>query len=152
MSLSLGYIFGFLLAAVLCLNTADAVLKCWRCATDVSNGEFCNDPFNPSAITEQQRYWSYVNCTYTAGVRSVNARPVCKKLVQEVYDKRVITRSCFYEDVDDPADKCARDTTSSYVKTIFCEACSSDGCNGVSGLMPYATLLGLTAVIVNLIK
>nr|DAA03785.1 TPA_inf: HDC03502 [Drosophila melanogaster] len=60
-----------------------AVLRCWRCSTDVSNGEFCNDPFMPETISEQQRYWSYVNCTYSVGAKSVNARPVCKKLVQE---------------------------------------------------------------------
>lgn len=59
------------------------MLRCWRCSTDVSNGEFCNDPFQPDSISEQQRYWSYVNCTYSVGVKSVNARPVCKKLVQE---------------------------------------------------------------------
>ncbi|XP_075153326.1 UPAR/Ly6 domain-containing protein twit [Haematobia irritans] len=149
---SRGYIFAFVLIAILCLTSADGVLKCWRCSTDVSNGEFCNDPFDPSAITDQQRYWSYVNCTYTASVRSVNARPVCKKLVQEVYDKRVISRSCFYEDIDDPSDKCARDTTSSYIKTIYCETCSTDGCNGVSGLVPYGTLLALAAFLVKLIK
>lgn len=62
---------------------AQEILRCWRCSTDVSNGEFCNDPFNPNSISDQQRYWSYVNCTYSAGVKSVNARPVCKKLVQE---------------------------------------------------------------------
>uniref|UniRef100_A0A1A9ZFI6 Protein quiver n=1 Tax=Glossina pallidipes TaxID=7398 RepID=A0A1A9ZFI6_GLOPL len=64
--------------------SAQEILRCWRCSTDVSNGEFCNDPFNPNSISDQQRYWSYVNCTYSAGVKSVNARPVCKKLVQEV--------------------------------------------------------------------
>jgi len=37
----------------------------------------------PETISEQQRYWSYVNCTYSVGAKSVNARPVCKKLVQE---------------------------------------------------------------------
>lgn len=63
--------------------SASAVLRCWRCSTDVSNGEFCNDPFMPETISEQQRYWSYVNCTYSVGAKSVNARPVCKKLVQE---------------------------------------------------------------------
>ncbi|XP_037805949.1 uncharacterized protein LOC119600023 [Lucilia sericata] len=149
---SFGYICALLFLTVLCLNTAEAVLKCWRCSTDVSNGEFCNDPFDPYSITDQQRYWSYVNCTYSVGVKSVNARPVCKKLVQEVYGKRVIARSCFYEDVDDPADKCARDTTSSYIKTVFCQTCSSDGCNGVSGLVPYATLLLASTFIIKLFK
>ncbi|KRG03411.1 uncharacterized protein LOC6577351 isoform X2 [Drosophila mojavensis] len=119
------------------------VLRCWRCSTDVSNGEFCNDPFQSESISEQQRYWSYVNCTYSVGVKSVNARPVCKKLVQEVYGKRVISRSCFYEDVDDPADKCAMDTTSSYIKTIYCRTCTTDGCNSAGGLSGLAGLLVL---------
>ncbi|KAH8262702.1 hypothetical protein KR026_007475 [Drosophila bipectinata] len=120
---------------------ASAVLRCWRCSTDVSNGEFCNDPFEPSTISEQQRYWSYVNCTYSVGVKSVNARPVCKKLVQEVYGKRVVSRSCFYEDVDDPSDKCAMDQTSSYIKTVYCRTCTTDGCNGGTGSAPLAALI-----------
>ncbi|XP_030383327.1 uncharacterized protein LOC115630804 [Scaptodrosophila lebanonensis] len=145
-----------LLAFALCFNAADAVLRCWRCSTDVSNGEFCNDPFQPDSISEQQRYWSYVNCTYSVGVKSVNARPVCKKLVQEVYGKRVISRSCFYEDMDDPADKCAMDTTSSYIKTVFCRTCTSDGCNGASSYAPLSALLllllPLTAMLAPLCK
>ncbi|EDW29224.1 GL18525 [Drosophila persimilis] len=126
---------------LLCLNAASGVLRCWRCSTDVSNGEFCNDPFQPDSISEQQRYWSYVNCTYSVGVKSVNARPVCKKLVQEVYGKRVISRSCFYEDMDDPADKCAMDQTSSYIKTVYCRTCTTDGCNGSGGISPLMALL-----------
>ncbi|TDG44840.1 hypothetical protein AWZ03_008737 [Drosophila navojoa] len=132
-----------LLSLALSLSTASGVLRCWRCSTDVSNGEFCNDPFQSESISEQQRYWSYVNCTYSVGVKSVNARPVCKKLVQEVYGKRVISRSCFYEDVDDPADKCAMDTTSSYIKTIYCRTCTTDGCNSAGGLSGLVGLLVL---------
>ncbi|XP_062141837.1 uncharacterized protein LOC133849763 [Drosophila sulfurigaster albostrigata] len=125
------------------LNAASAVLRCWRCSTDVSNGEFCNDPFQPDTISEQQRYWSYVNCTYSVGAKSMNTRPVCKKLVQEVYGKRVIARSCFYEDMDDPADKCAMDTTSSYTKTVYCRTCTTDGCNSSGGLTAMLGLLFL---------
>ncbi|SPP79596.1 uncharacterized protein LOC117581803 [Drosophila guanche] len=138
---STGCLLLALLSLLLCLNAASAVLRCWRCSTDVSNGEFCNDPFQPDSISEQQRYWSYVNCTYSVGVKSVNARPVCKKLVQEVYGKRVISRSCFYEDMDDPADKCAMDQTSSYIKTVYCRTCTTDGCNGSGGISPLLALL-----------
>ncbi|XP_064538991.1 UPAR/Ly6 domain-containing protein twit isoform X1 [Drosophila montana] len=132
-----------LLSLALSLDTASGVLRCWRCSTDVSNGEFCNDPFQSDSISEQQRYWSYVNCTYSVGVKSVNARPVCKKLVQEVYGKRVISRSCFYEDVDDAPDKCAMDTTSSYIKTVYCRTCTTDGCNSAGGLSGLVGLLVL---------
>ncbi|XP_037927616.1 uncharacterized protein LOC119662132 [Teleopsis dalmanni] len=135
-----------LLALVLDCNTANAILRCWRCSTDVSNGEFCNDPFQPEFITDQQRYWSYVNCTYSVGVKSVNARPVCKKLVQEVYGKRVTSRSCFYEDMDDAPDKCARENTSSYIKTIFCQTCNTDGCNGAAAYTPFTALIILSII------
>ncbi|ALC39566.1 CG31676, partial [Drosophila busckii] len=133
---------------------ASASLRCWRCSTDVSNGEFCNDPFQPDSISEQLRYWSYVNCTNSVGVKSVNARPVCKKLVQEVYGKRVISRSCFYEDVDDSPDKCAMDTTSSYIKTVYCRTCTTDGCNAASGVsrLLWLLLLPLLAALRQLCK
>lgn len=58
-----------------------------------------------------------------------------------VYGKRVISRSCFYEDVDDPADKCAMDTTSSYMKTVYCRTCTTDGCNAAGGLSAWLGLL-----------
>ncbi|XP_067623005.1 UPAR/Ly6 domain-containing protein twit [Eurosta solidaginis] len=140
----------FILALVLGLalgsTAVDALLKCWRCSTDVSNGVFCDDPFDPEFISDQQRYWSYVNCSYSAGFKSVNARPVCKKLVQEVYGKRVITRSCFYEDFDDTSDRCGHETSSSYIKTVFCQTCSTDGCNGVTAFTPYVSLMLLPFV------
>jgi len=144
------YLFAVLLIVAISLNTVDATLKCWRCSTDVSNGEFCNDPFDPQYISDQQRYWSYVNCTYSIGVKSVNARPVCKKLVQEVYGKRVIARSCFYEEINDSPDKCARDPTSSYIKTVFCQTCTTDGCNGATGFAPFAALILIPAVLIKL--
>jgi len=60
-----------------------------------------------------------------------------------VYGKRVISRSCFYEDMDDSADKCANDQTSSYIKTVYCRTCTTDGCNGASGATPRVLLLML---------
>ncbi|XP_017082534.2 LOW QUALITY PROTEIN: uncharacterized protein LOC108115541 [Drosophila eugracilis] len=138
-----------LLSLLMFFNPASAVLRCWRCSTDVSNGEFCNDPFMPETISEQQRYWSYVNCTYSVGAKSVNARPVCKKLVQEVYGKRVISRSCFYEDMDDSPNKCANDQTSSYIKTVYCRTCTTDGCNGGSASTPLILLLMLPLLLAS---
>lgn len=43
---------------------AASALKCWRCTSDTSNGEFCDDPFDESALTEQQRRWTYVECSF----------------------------------------------------------------------------------------
>lgn len=72
-------LFGFTFG----LTAANEPLKCWRCTTDTSKGEFCDDPFDPSAITEKLRYWSYVNCSSFMNPRAINAKPACKKLVQE---------------------------------------------------------------------
>ncbi|XP_004524804.1 uncharacterized protein LOC101450536 [Ceratitis capitata] len=147
-------ILSLLVALALGSTAVDAVLKCWRCSTDVSNGGFCDDPFDPEFISDQQRYWSYVNCSYSTNFKSVNARPVCKKLVQEVYGKRVISRSCFYEDYDDSSDRCGHETTSSYIKTVFCQTCNTDGCNGAAAFSPFIALvfLPIAAMLTKLMK
>lgn len=70
----------------LCSFLASAI-KCWRCSSDASNAAFCNDPFDASIISDQQRRWSYVECTYPPGQlnpysNSANQRAVCKKVKQ----------------------------------------------------------------------
>ncbi|XP_055376057.1 uncharacterized protein LOC129608525 isoform X2 [Condylostylus longicornis] len=125
----------YLLASVSIISalvlTANA-LKCWRCSSDATNGAFCSDPFDPEIITDQQKYWSYVNCTYPYNFNQQSAnviRPVCKKLVQEIYGKVVVSRSCFYEDISEAPEKCYLDNFPSYVRTIYCQTCPTDGCN-----------------------
>lgn len=61
-----------------------SAIKCWRCSSDASNAAFCNDPFDASIISDQQRRWSYVECTYPPGQlnpysQASNQRAVCKK-------------------------------------------------------------------------
>ncbi|KAL5281187.1 hypothetical protein ACFFRR_004918 [Megaselia abdita] len=141
---------GFILSAVLVItvfvNNSDALLKCWRCSSDATNGQFCADPFDQEIITDQQRYWSYVNCTYAYGVKTPTTRPACKKLVQEIYGKIVVSRSCFYEDVSDATDKCSRDNYPSYIRTLHCSTCTTDGCNGASGFEPVMVMIFIAAL------
>lgn len=71
------FLFSFLASAI----------KCWRCSSDASNAAFCNDPFDASIISDQQRRWSYVECTYPPGQlnpysQASNQRAVCKKVKQ----------------------------------------------------------------------
>lgn len=64
-----------------------SALKCWRCSSDASNAAFCDDPFDQSIITEQQRRWSFVECSFPpTQINPYNSngqtRAVCKKVKQ----------------------------------------------------------------------
>lgn len=72
---------------LVCFFFTVSALRCWRCSSDASNAAFCNDPFDSSIITEQQRRWSFVECSYPPGQLNPynlqpNQRPVCKKTKQ----------------------------------------------------------------------
>lgn len=64
-----------------------SALKCWRCSSDASGAAFCQDPFEPDLVSEQQKRWSYVDCSFPPQAQlpygsSGNTRPVCKKMKQ----------------------------------------------------------------------
>ncbi|CRL01013.1 CLUMA_CG014398, isoform A [Clunio marinus] len=128
-------------------------LKCWRCSSDSTTSAFCDDPFDPSIINDQQRRWAYVDCSFPPttqqnfGTYQQSSRPVCKKMKQLVNDKVVVSRSCSWEDVNAPADSCMRTQTPSYIKTEFCETCGHDGCNGASTFSVATILVLIPAVI-----
>ena len=62
-------------------------LRCWRCSSDNTNGEFCRDPFNVTLMSDVQRKWAYVDCVLPVGQiqphQLSKARSVCKKMVQQ---------------------------------------------------------------------
>ncbi|XP_055301730.1 uncharacterized protein LOC129568177 [Sitodiplosis mosellana] len=113
-----------------------SAIHCWRCSSDASIAAlYCNDPFDSSNITEQQKRWSYVECMYPPSQLNPHSqqlaqRAVCKKIKQLVNDNVIISRSCYWEDVNAQKNDCMNATTPSYIRTIFCETCSTDGCNG----------------------
>lgn len=144
-------------AVILAVSFQEAsAIKCWRCSSDASNAAFCNDPFDASIISDQQRRWSYVECTYPPGQlnpysNSANQRAVCKKVKQLVNDKYVISRSCFWENVNAPKDECLNNNTPSYIKTEFCETCSTDGCNGAAQYGPMALLVAIPVAVAKIL-
>ncbi|XP_055303862.1 uncharacterized protein LOC129569231 [Sitodiplosis mosellana] len=152
---------GFLAIAVIAVIMAvsfqeASAIKCWRCSSDASNAAFCNDPFDASIISDQQRRWSYVECTYPPGQlnpysQGANQRAVCKKVKQLVNDKYVISRSCFWENTNSPKDECLNSNTPSYIKTEFCETCTTDGCNGAAQYGPVALLVAIPVAVAKIL-
>ncbi|KAG5684196.1 hypothetical protein PVAND_013435 [Polypedilum vanderplanki] len=115
-------------------------LKCWRCSSDSSGSEFCNDPFNSATIPQRNLRWAYVDCNVAifkqqsfgeANNNPTNLRPVCKKMRQIINDKPIILRSCAWEDSETPQGGCKNIQNPSYIKADFCETCDTDGCNGI---------------------
>ncbi|XP_055545324.1 uncharacterized protein LOC129730197 [Wyeomyia smithii] len=133
-------------------------LRCWRCSSDASTAAFCDDPFSQDIITEQQRRWSYVDCSYPPGTGSYpfnqqlsQTRAVCKKMKQYINDRVVVSRSCAWEDVSAPPNSCINAQTPSYIKTEFCETCTTDGCNGAAQYGPALLTVALTALVAKLL-
>ncbi|XP_055635645.1 uncharacterized protein LOC129775231 [Toxorhynchites rutilus septentrionalis] len=133
-------------------------LKCWRCSSDASAAAFCDDPFTQEIITDQQRRWSYVDCSYPPGTGSYpfnqqqnTQRAVCKKMRQTINDHVVISRSCAWEDINAPPNHCINAATPGYIKTEFCETCTTDGCNGASQYGPAALVVLLMALVAKLL-
>lgn len=68
-----------------------------------------------------------------------------------VNDKSVIQRSCFWEDINAPRDACYSVSTPSYIRTQFCETCTTDGCNGAAQYGPTALLTVASVVLAKLL-
>lgn len=68
-----------------------------------------------------------------------------------VNDKIVISRSCYWENVNAAKDECLNSNTPSYIKTEFCETCSTEGCNGAAQYGPIALLVAIPAVIAKIL-
>lgn len=149
------FVSAFLLAAA--FQQADA-LRCWRCSSDASTAAFCDDPFTQDIITEQQRRWSFVDCSYPPGTGSYpfnqqqsQTRAVCKKMKQIINDRVVVSRSCAWEDVNAAPNSCINAQTPSYIRTEFCETCTTDGCNGASQYGPVVAMVLLMALVAKLL-
>lgn len=67
-----------------------------------------------------------------------------------VNNKVVISRSCFWQRADASKDECLSLNTPSYIRTEFCETCTTDGCNGAAQYGPIAMLIALPIAIAKL--
>lgn len=68
-----------------------------------------------------------------------------------VNNKSVISRSCYWEDINAPRDACANANTPEYIRTEFCETCDTEGCNGAGQFGPIAVLVAIPAVVAKIL-
>lgn len=68
-----------------------------------------------------------------------------------VNNKSVISRSCYWEDINAPRDACANANTPEYIRTEFCETCDTEGCNGAGQFAPIALLVAIPTVIAKIL-
>lgn len=68
-----------------------------------------------------------------------------------VNDRVVVSRSCAWEDVNAAPNSCINAQTPSYIRTEFCETCTTDGCNGASQYGPAVAMVLLMALVAKLL-
>lgn len=51
-------------------------IRCWDCRSPAA---FCNDPFDESNVSENDKIWSYIECLPPSN--TYDQRAVCKKVV-----------------------------------------------------------------------
>ncbi|XP_037033954.1 uncharacterized protein LOC119072764 [Bradysia coprophila] len=127
------------IAIIICssdFSDSETSLKCWRCSSNISSANFCDDPFNPNVLSNLEKRWIYVQCPHPPNYLNRNGQaynfiPVCKKAtLRNVDGTRVIARSCHWVNNETPKGECLRTVTESNVVTESCETCRTDGCNG----------------------
>lgn len=69
----------FFLCFSFVLNFPVFAIKCWNCASDA---EFCGDPFDENNVSDQEKRWSYIECT-PPPPNQFDRRAVCKKVIQK---------------------------------------------------------------------
>lgn len=158
---------------------AASSLKCWSCSSETPIGEFCRDPFDASAVNDQLKRWTFIECAFPPS-QSSNHRAVCKKTIQAgehhifetifffsenlsfrvsfhfkwiystVNDKHIVLRACHWESNNATKNGCTNSVTSPYVKTEFCETCDTDGCNSATQYAPVALLVAIPVAIAKI--
>lgn len=59
-----------------------------------------------------------------------------------------VFRLCAWENIHAPRNECVNAHTPSYIKTVFCETCDTDGCNSAMHHRPVAVLV-ITILVVT---
>lgn len=60
-------------------------LRCWRCSSDASSSTFCGKTLELRELNDQQKRWSYVECSEKPpqNIENIeNLIPKCKILLQ----------------------------------------------------------------------
>ncbi|KAG4076456.1 hypothetical protein HA402_005899 [Bradysia odoriphaga] len=131
-----GKVWAILIVFVAYLMQDTTALKCWKCASDASATKFCGRNLDTSNLTEEQKQANYVECKNDHNFAQFNAKgeevvhrcEVYKQIINNF--EEVYIRGCTLEARNAPTDKClSAYSDTSYVKTVECKTCFSDGCN-----------------------
>lgn len=142
---------GFILIVIFAIIISNFVenstaIKCWTCSSDAVSASFCNDPFDDSKITDEQKRLSYSECPNPT---SSNQKSVCKKLKELINDKYVIQRSCFRVNSTATGSECLNKNMPIVSKTecVICD--KGDGCNDAAKYRPVALFVAIVAVTIT---
>jgi len=145
-----------LIVIVAYLMQDTCALKCWRCASDASNSQFCGRNLDSKNLTKEQKIASYVDCTSPSNFVPFNARGEEVVHKCEVYKQiinnhnEVYIRGCTLEPKNAAKDQClSAYSDTSYVKTIECRTCNgNDGCNDLLDGMNASIGVKISKVVV----
>lgn len=126
-------------------NILGLALECWNC-----DGILCEDPFQKSERNNMQ-LWHCKKPQYSS-YRDIG-RPVCMKMsvFYELSNSTMTHRKCHVENEGSLKNSC-ESTRIDHGTVIFCETCTTDGCNAAT-MQEYSLWLSLSSLIMfNLVK
>lgn len=68
-----------------------------------------------------------------------------------VFDRYVVSRSCYWQTLNRPKDECLHNNTEAYIKMEFCESCDTDGCNNATQYGPLTLLIAVSVAFAKLL-
>ncbi|CAG9111506.1 unnamed protein product [Plutella xylostella] len=115
-------------------------IRCWTCSSELD--PMCNDPFLAQRPDAGYRF-TLSNCDAHTGATYpylTSSKSACKKHKQYVNGILSVTRGCTWKRSDDYSNQCPA-TNSANERTVFCETCEYDGCNGASAISMTIALI-----------
>lgn len=123
--------------------------RCYVCQSDGSEKHNCGEHFKSDGILE-------VDCSRTGMPRFLQAiigsrnATGCMKVTTEVNNIKVISRACYFGDMQDTNRGCSQDPTLNlFNKQISCDVCAGDLCNGSTSITAMSVIALVSVYLVR---